>query len=101
MGPTSHDQTMRPVVVTIGACVFIGGVALLVQHGLQVHQFSLWAPLSVADLWYTLGGPAPDSVAWLGAADLLEWFLDLPLNVVLAVVGLVTLWVAFSGRRRS
>jgi ribose/xylose/arabinose/galactoside ABC-type transport system permease subunit len=91
---------MRPVVVTIGACVFVGGVALLVQRALLMHQFSLWAPLRVADLWYTLGGAPPDSVAWLGAADLFAWFLDLPLTLVLAIVGTVTVWLAFAGKRQ-
>jgi hypothetical protein len=92
---------MRLVVVTVGACVFVGGVASLVQYALQVHQFSLWAPLRVADLWYTLGGMTPDRVAWLGADDLLAWVLNLPLTLVLVVVGTFTVWLALAGRRRD
>jgi len=60
---------------------------LAVRHTLQVQQ-NLYSPLPEAGaLWYALGGPTPDSVAWLGADDLLGSFLELPLDLVLMTAG--------------
>jgi hypothetical protein len=85
--PTTYDQPMRAIIVAFGACILVGGISLAVRHALGAQQNSYLMSPEVGVLWYALGGPAPDRVAWLGADGLLGSFLVLPLDLVLVIVG--------------
>jgi hypothetical protein len=91
---------MRAVVITIGACILIGGISLGVQHALPM-QHSIYSRVPEAGvLWYALGGPTPDRLTWLGADGLLGSFLEQPLDLVLVSAGTCLALIGLSARTR-
>lgn len=91
---------MRAVVITIGACILIGGISLAVQHALPMQQNIYSTVPDASVLWYALGGPTPDRLTWLGAEGLLVSFLDLPLDLVLVTAGTCLALIGLSARTR-
>ena len=91
---------MRAVIITIGACILIGGISLAVQHALPM-QHNIYSRVPEAGvLWYALGGPTPDRLTWLGVEGLLVSFLDLPLDLVLVTTGTCLALIGLSARAR-
>ena len=91
---------MRAIIIAIGACILVGGISLAVRHALATQQNSYLMSPEVGVLWYALGGPTPDRVAWLGAEELLASFLVLPLDIVLVVVGTGIALIGLTQRAR-
>jgi hypothetical protein len=98
--PATHDQSMRSIVITIGVCLLVGGISVAVRQALQTQQNGYLPTPETSVLWYALGGPTPDRVAWIGADTTLEWFLSLPLDIVLMTAGGVVALVGLASRNR-
>jgi hypothetical protein len=91
---------MRAIIITIGACILVGGIALAVQHALPMQQNIYSSVPEAGVLWYALGGPTPDRLTWLGADGLLGSFLEQPLDVVLVTAGTGLALIGLSARTR-
>jgi hypothetical protein len=91
---------MRAIVITIGACILIGGISLTVQHMLPMQQNIYSSVPEAGVLWYALGGPTPDRLTWLGADGLLGSFLEQPLDLVLVATGTCLALIGLSARTR-
>jgi hypothetical protein len=91
---------MRAIIITIGACLLVGGISMAVRHALDVQQHSFAASVETGALWYALGGPTPDRVAWLGADGFLGSFLTLPLDLVLMIIGGCIVVIGITSRSR-
>jgi hypothetical protein len=92
---------MRAVVVTVGACLVVGGLATSVRHLILWQQSGIWTPTQFGALWFAIGGPDPNRLRWLGIDGITAWLLDQPLNVVLFVVGGSIAWIGLAyGSRR-
>jgi hypothetical protein len=91
---------MRAIVISIGACILVGGIALAVRHALPMQQNIYSSVPEAGVLWYALGGPTPDRLTWLGADGLLGSFLEQPLDVVLVIAGTCLALIGLSARTR-
>jgi ribose/xylose/arabinose/galactoside ABC-type transport system permease subunit len=91
---------MRAIIITIGACILVGGIALAVQHALPMQQNIYSSVPEAGVLWYALGGPTPDRLRWLGADGLLGSFLEQPLDLVLVIVGTCIALIGLTQRAR-
>jgi hypothetical protein len=91
---------MRAILVTIGACILVGGISLAVRQALAIQHDSYSTSPEAGVLWYALGGPRPDRVAWLGADGFLGSFLTLPLDLVMIVGGTCIALIGFAARTR-
>ena len=91
---------MRAIIITIGACILVGGIALAVQHALPMQQNIYSSVPEAGVLWYALGGPTPDRLTWLGADGLLGSFLEQLLDVVLVTAGTGLALIGLSARTR-
>jgi hypothetical protein len=92
---------MRTIIVTFGVCMLVGGMSLAVREALALQHNSYSTPPDAGVLWYALGGPTPDSVAWFGADGLLEAILVQPLDAVLIVAGTCIALIGLSARNRN
>ena len=91
---------MRVLVVILGLATALAGLAVLVHQALMWHQEGHWTAIPFSDVWFALGGQAPELLKPGRVQDILEGLLAQPLCLILFLVGGVITWLGTAGRTR-
>ena len=91
---------MRTLVVILGLAMALAGLAVLVHQTLLWHQEGHWTSIPFGDVWFALGGQAPELLKPGRVQDMLEGLLGQPLSLILFLVGGIIIWLGTAGRTR-
>ena len=84
---------MRAAMLAAGVGAVVAGLAVGTHQMLVWLQLGFWPSIRFSELWYALGGAAPD-LAWSdGLEDLVAKLLDQPLSEVLLLGGTCIAWI--------
>ncbi len=85
---------MRDLIVISGIDAAVAGLAVAAHQAFQWLRDGYWPPVLFRDLWYALGGTAPDSLPLPGIGGIIAQLLEQPLSVVLFLAGVCIAWIA-------
>jgi hypothetical protein len=85
---------MRAAMLAAGVGAAVAGLAVGTHQMMVWLQLGFWPPIRFSELWYALGGAAPD-LAWSdGLEQLAAKLLDQPLSEVLLLGGACIAWIS-------
>jgi len=84
---------MRAVMLAAGVGAAVAGLAVATHQTLVWLQLGFWPPIRFSELWFALGGVAPNLVWSDGLAGLVVKLLDQPLSEVLLFGGTCIAWI--------
>jgi len=85
---------MRAAMLAAGVGAAVAGLAVSTHQMLVWLQLGFWPPIRFSELWFALGGAAPD-LAWSdGLEGLVAKLLDQPLSEVLLLGGTCIAWIS-------
>ena len=87
---------MRAVMLAAGVGAAVAGLAVATHQTLVWLQMGFWPPIRFSELWFALGGAAPDLVWSHGLEGLVTKLLDQPLSEVLLLGGTCIAWIGAS-----
>jgi hypothetical protein len=85
---------MRALIVVAGTNAAAAGLAVAAHQTVLWLQSGYWSPVLFSDLWFALGGAAPELLRLHGVEGLVATLLDQPLSVVLLIGGACMAWIA-------
>jgi hypothetical protein len=74
--------------IVAGCLIALAGAAVLTMQALGWLKFGVWGPVSVADALYRFDIPYPVQNL-IGLQKIIDWMLDLPVSLVLMLLGVV------------
>ena len=84
---------MRSVMLAAGVGAAVAGLAVATHQTLVWLQLGFWPSVRFSELWFALGGAAPDMV-WPDSLDgMVAKLLDQPLSEVLLLGGTLIAWI--------
>jgi hypothetical protein len=87
---------MRAVMLAAGVGAAVAGLAVATHQTLVWLQMGFWPPIRFSELWFALGGTAPDLVWSDGLEGLVAQVLNQPLSEVLLLGGTCIAWIGAS-----
>jgi hypothetical protein len=90
------NRVMRAVMLAAGVGAAVAGLAVATHQTLVWMQMGFWPPIRFSELWFALGGAAPDLVWSNGLEGLVAKLLDQPLSEVLLLGGTCIAWIGAS-----
>lgn len=83
-----YENSVKGIAALIGGIGFMGAAVLGYQI-LQWLKTGVWIemPLSMLFVWFQFDLSPVMNMEWQGTKKIILWFLDLPLSLVLPVVG--------------
>jgi len=91
---------MRGLIVITGIDAAVAGLAVAVHQAILWRQSGYWPTIPFSDLWFALGGAAPDMLRLHGVEGIMAQLLDQPLCVVLFLGGACVAWIGAERARR-
>ena len=88
MANESKKSGLGSTVASIGSLVVLGGACTFGYQCFRLVQAGSWPSFEVMDVWIWARLPPPH-IQWRGIQKMVEWFLDLPLNVALLFGGVL------------
>jgi hypothetical protein len=85
---------MRAIMLAAGVGAAVAGVAVATHQTLVWLQLGFWPPIRFSELWFALGGAAPDLIWPDGVDALAAKVLDQPLSEVLLLGGTCIAWIS-------
>jgi hypothetical protein len=84
---------MRPVMLAAGIGAAVAGIAVATHQVLVWLQLGFWPQIRFSEVWFALGGAAPD-LTWPDGLDgLVANLLEQPLSAVLVLAGTCLAWI--------
>jgi hypothetical protein len=89
---------MRTLATVLGLGTAMAGLAVLVHQTLLWFQDGHWTAIPFSDVWFALGGRAPELLKPGPIQNVLLGLLAQPLCLILFLIGGVITWIGTAGK---
>jgi hypothetical protein len=91
---------MRALLAIVGVLTAVAGLAVFGDQVFHWLRDGIWTPIPFSELWFALGGHAPDLLSPGAIGGILAQLLLQPLALVLVMFGGLLAWFGTGGRLR-